>query len=92
MARYSKTLLSKTFTGSSDFESYVSLFELLSQLLEVQRKETVKGAETQNWWWTAGLTCNKDQKKERKRKKVSWVQERKKKKNLEINIEKIEKI
>ena len=48
MARYSKTLLSKTFTGSSDFESYVSLFELLSQLLEVQGKETEKGAETQN--------------------------------------------
>ena len=47
MARHSsKTLLPEPFTGSNDFESYVTHFELLSQLQKWQRKETVNGAET----------------------------------------------
>ena len=49
MARHSsKTLLPEPFTGSNDFESYVTHFELLSQLQKWQRKETVNGAETEN--------------------------------------------
>ena len=48
MARHSsKTLLPESFTGSNDFESYVTQFELLSQLQKWQRKETVNGAETE---------------------------------------------
>ena len=48
MARhYSKTLLPEPFTGSNDFEIYVTHFELLSQLQKGQRKETVNGAETE---------------------------------------------
>ena len=48
MARHSsKTLLPEQFTGSNDFESYVTHFELLSQLQKWQRKETVNGAETE---------------------------------------------
>ena len=46
--RSSKTLLPEPFTGSNDFESYVTDFELLSQLQKWQRKERVNGAETQN--------------------------------------------
>ena len=47
MARHSsKTLLPEPFTGSNDFESCVTHFELLSQLHKWQRKETVSGAET----------------------------------------------
>ena len=47
MARhYPKTLLPEPFTGSNDFESYVTHVELLSQLQKWQRKETVNGAET----------------------------------------------
>ena len=49
MARHSsKTLLPEPFTGSNEFESYVTHFELLSQLQKWQRKETVNGAETEN--------------------------------------------
>ena len=33
------------FTGSNDFESYITHFELLSQLQKWQRKETVNGAD-----------------------------------------------
>ena len=48
MARHSsKTLLPEPFIGSNDFESYVTHFELLSQLQKWQRKETVSGAETE---------------------------------------------
>ena len=48
MARHSsKALLPEPFTGSNDFESYVTHFELLSQLQNWQRKETVNGAETE---------------------------------------------
>ena len=48
MARHSsKTLLREPITGSNDFESYVTHFELLSQLQKWQRKETVNGAETE---------------------------------------------
>ena len=48
MARQSsKTLLRESFTGSIDFESYVTHFELSSQLQKWQRKETVNGAETE---------------------------------------------
>ena len=48
MARHSsKTLLPEPFTGSNDFESYITHFELLSQLRMWQRKETVNGAETE---------------------------------------------
>ena len=48
MARHSsKTLLPEPFTGSNDFESYITHFELLSQLQKWQRKETVNGAEDQ---------------------------------------------
>ena len=48
MVQYSsKTLLPEPFTGSNDFESYVTHFELLSQLQKWQRKETVNGAETE---------------------------------------------
>ena len=48
MARHSpKTLLPEPFTGSNDFENYVTNFELLSQLQKWQRKETVNGAETE---------------------------------------------
>ena len=48
MARHSsKTLLPEPFTGSNDFESYITHFELLSQLQTWQRKETVNGAETE---------------------------------------------
>ena len=36
----SKTLLPELFTGSNDFESYVTHFELLLQLQKWQRKET----------------------------------------------------
>ena len=43
----SKTLLPEPFTGSNDFESYITHFELLSQLQKLQRKETVNGAETE---------------------------------------------
>ena len=43
----SKTLLPKPFTGSIDFESYVTHFELLSQPQKWQRKETLNGAETE---------------------------------------------
>ena len=43
----SKTLLPETFTGSNDFESYVTHFKLLSQLEKWQRKELVNGAETE---------------------------------------------
>ena len=47
MARHSsKTLLPEPFTGSNDFESHITHFELLSQLQKWQRKETVNGAET----------------------------------------------
>ena len=47
MARHSsETLLPEPFTGSIDFEIYVTHFELLSQLQKWQRKETVNGAET----------------------------------------------
>ena len=47
MARHSsKTLFLEPFNGSNDFESYVTQFELLSQLQKWQRKETVNGAET----------------------------------------------
>ena len=35
------------FTGSNDFESYITHFELLSQLQKWQRKETVNGADTE---------------------------------------------
>ena len=45
--RSSKTLLPELFTGSNDFESYVTHFELLCQLQKWQRKETVNGAETE---------------------------------------------
>ena len=48
MARHSsKTLLSEPFTGSNEFENYITHFELLSQLQKCQRKETVNGAETE---------------------------------------------
>ena len=48
MARHSsKTLLPEPITGSNDFESYITHFELLSQLQKWQRKETVNGAETE---------------------------------------------
>ena len=48
MARHSsKTLLPEPITGSKDFESYVTHFELLSQLQKWQRKETVNAAETE---------------------------------------------
>ena len=48
MARHSsKTLLPEPFTESNDFESYITHFELLSQLQKWQRKETVHGAETE---------------------------------------------
>ena len=48
MARHSsKTLLPEPFTGSNDFESYTTHFELLSQLQKWQRKETVNGAGTE---------------------------------------------
>ena len=48
MARHSsKTLLPEFFTGSNDFESYVTHLELLSQLQKGQRKERVNGAETE---------------------------------------------
>ena len=48
MARHSsKTLLPEPFTGSNDFESYVTHFEFLSQLQKWQRNETVNGAETE---------------------------------------------
>ena len=48
MARHSsKTLLPEPITGSNDFESYVTHFELLSQFQKRQRKETVNGAETE---------------------------------------------
>ena len=48
MARHSsQTLLPEPFTGLNDFESYVTHFELLSQLQKWQRKETVNGAETE---------------------------------------------
>ena len=43
----SKTLLLEPFTGSNDFDSYVTHFEFLSQLQKRQRKETVNGAETE---------------------------------------------
>ena len=47
MVRHSsKTLLPEPFTGSHDFESYITHFEFLSQLQKWQRKETVNGAET----------------------------------------------
>ena len=47
MARHSsKTLHPEPFTGSDAFESYVTHFELLSQLQNWQRKET-DGAETE---------------------------------------------
>ena len=42
----SKTLLLEPITVSIDFESYVTQFELLSQLQKWQRKEIVNGAET----------------------------------------------
>ena len=45
--RSSKTLLPELFTGSNDFESYVTYFELLCQLHKWQRKETENGAETE---------------------------------------------
>ena len=46
MARHSsKTLLRDSYTGSNDFESYVTHFEILSQRQKRQRKETVSGAE-----------------------------------------------
>ena len=48
MARHSsRTLLPEPFTRSNDFESYITHFELLSQLQKWQRKETVNGAETE---------------------------------------------
>ena len=48
MARHtSKALLPEPFSGSNYFESYVTHFELLSQLQKWQRKETVNGAETE---------------------------------------------
>ena len=48
MARHSsKTLLPELFTGSNDFESYVTHFQLLAQLQKWQRKETVNGDETE---------------------------------------------
>ena len=48
MARHSsKTLLREIFTGSNDFESFVTHVEFLSQLRKWQRKETVNGAETE---------------------------------------------
>ena len=48
MARHSsKTLLPEPFTGSNDFESYVTHFELLSQLQKLQRIETINGVETE---------------------------------------------
>ena len=48
MARHSsKTLLPEPFTGSNDFESYVTHFDFLSQLQKWQRKETEKGTETE---------------------------------------------
>ena len=48
MARHSsKPLLPEPLTGRNDFESYITLFELLSQLKKWQRKETVNGAETE---------------------------------------------
>ena len=40
----SKTLLPEPFPGPNDFESYVTHFELLSQLQKWQRKESVNGA------------------------------------------------
>ena len=47
MARHSsETLLPEPFTGLNGSESYVSHFELLSQLQKWQRNETVNGAET----------------------------------------------
>ena len=48
MARYSsKMLLPEPFKGSNDFESFVIVFELRSQLQKWQRKETVNGAGTE---------------------------------------------
>ena len=48
MARHSsKTLLPELFTGSNDFENYVTHIELLSQLQKWQRKETGKTAENE---------------------------------------------
>ena len=43
----SKTLLPKPFTGSNNFESYVTHLELLWQLQHWQRKKTVNGAKTE---------------------------------------------
>ena len=43
----SKTLLLEAFTGSNDFESYVTHSELFSQLQKWQRKGKVNGAETE---------------------------------------------
>ena len=52
MARHSsKTLLPEPFTGSNDFESYVTHFERLSQLQKWQRKEKVNGTETEIDEW-----------------------------------------
>ena len=47
MRHSSKTLLPEPFTGSNNFESYVTHFEFLSQLQKWQRKETVNGTETE---------------------------------------------
>ena len=48
MARHSSKKLSpEPFTGSNDFESYLTHFELLLQLQKWQRKEKVNGAETE---------------------------------------------
>ena len=47
MARHSsKMLLPEPFTGSNDFESYITHFALLSKIQTWQRKETVN-AETE---------------------------------------------
>ena len=43
----SKTLLPEPFTGSNDFENYITHFEFLSQPQKWQRKERVNGAETE---------------------------------------------
>ena len=42
-----KNAVTGAFTGSNDFESYVTHFEFLSQLQKWQRKETVNGTETE---------------------------------------------
>ena len=42
-----ETLLPESFTGSKDFQNYVTHFELWPLLPKWQRKETINGAETE---------------------------------------------